>query len=97
MEMRETEDDERQCEADRLLAATIYLMSCHARSGCPRVACMVQHHLELIGRHAEAGDYVRDTCRRLAAAWEMVRASDERRVRERCEAAAAIAVAPKLH
>ncbi|QJR11069.1 hypothetical protein DSM104443_02140 [Usitatibacter rugosus] len=56
-------------EADRLLAAAIYLMSCHARSGCPRIACMVERHLQLLGRHPQVGEHVRHTCRQLAAAW----------------------------
>ena len=69
-------------EADRLLAATIYLMSCHARNGCPRLACMVGRHLEAISHHPDAGALVRDTCRQLAAAWESVRVANERRCEE---------------
>lgn len=75
----EIEDDVRCAEADRLLAAAIYLMSCHARNGCPRLACMVRRHFELIGRHPDAGVLVRDTCRRLAAAWENIERVDARR------------------
>ena len=63
-------------EADRLLAATIYLMSLHARRRCPRLAHMVASHLRLLGRHAELGTHVRDTCQKLAAAWEVVRDHD---------------------
>ncbi len=76
------DDDRLLRETDRLLAATIYLMSCHARSGCPRLACMVSRHLELLGRNPNAGEFVRDTCRRLAAAWEAVRRHDENRLRD---------------
>lgn len=65
-------------QADRLLAATIYLMSCHARSHCPRVACMVEHHLRLIGRHLGTTDRVRDVAQKLAAAWAAIRRHDER-------------------
>jgi hypothetical protein len=64
-------------EADRLLAATIYLMSCHARSRCPRLAAMVGMHLRLLGRHPELGDRVRDSCQKLCAAWEAIRRHDE--------------------
>jgi len=56
-------------EADRLLAAALFLMSCHARNGCPRIACMVERHLQLLGRHPEVGEHVRHTCLQLAAAW----------------------------
>jgi len=74
----ETEDDVRRREADRLLAAAIYLMSCHARNGCPRLAYMVKRHFELIARHPESGELVRDTCKRLAAAWESIGRHDLR-------------------
>lgn len=84
--MQAFDDETAALEADRLLAAAIYLMSCHARSGCPRLACMVGRHLELIGVHPEVGDRVRETCRRLAAAWEAVRAHDEREAERRCAA-----------
>jgi hypothetical protein len=64
-------------QADRLLAATLYLMSCHARNRCPRLACMIERHLEHIARHDGVGAHVGDTARRLAAAWEAVRRHDE--------------------
>lgn len=72
------ESEARLQEADRQLAAVIYLMSCHARTRCPRLAVMVERHLVLIGRNPEAGEHVRDTCRRLASAWVCVREFDER-------------------
>lgn len=65
--------------ADRLVAATIYLMSCHARTGCPRLACMIEHHLRLIGRQAGATARVRDTAQKLAASWTAIRRHDENR------------------
>lgn len=70
-------DDAGMPEADRLLAATLYLMSCHARSHCPRLATMVGHHLELLARHPEAGDRVGVICRQLANAWRAIRSHDE--------------------
>jgi len=76
-------DDVKRREADRLLSATIYLMSCHARTACPRLASMVERHLELIAGHPESGELVRETCRKLAAAWQTVRGNDERVARER--------------
>lgn len=74
MQRHETED-----HADRLVAATLYLMSCHARTSCPRLACMIEHHLRLIGRHAEVTDRVRDIAQKLAASWTAIRRHDERR------------------
>jgi hypothetical protein len=78
----ETEDSNLR-EADRLMAATIYLMSCHARTRCPRLAYMVERHLELIARNPECGEFVRDTCNKLSAAWECVRGADEHHHGER--------------
>jgi hypothetical protein len=63
--------------ADRLLAAALYLMSCHARTQCPRLACMIERHLDLIARHPGAGERVADTCRRLALSWVAIRQHDE--------------------
>lgn len=79
-------------DADRLLSATLYLMSCHARNGCPRLACMVQHHLRLLGRHPAVPERVRDVAQKLASAWKAVAAHDERRT-----LAAATAGHDRLH
>jgi hypothetical protein len=68
-------------EADRLLAAVLYLMCCHARTGCPRLAFMIEKHFEAIGHHPEVGDRVRDTCRRLRASWVAIRQHGEGHVR----------------
>ena len=85
------DEDLRRNEADRMLAAAIYLMSCHARNHCPRLACMVERHLDLIARHPGAGAHVGETCKRLSNAWEAIRQHDERSVR------VANDVALKLH
>ena len=85
--MEDVEDPAR--EIDRLLAATIYLMTCHAHTRCPRLACIVERHLALIARHAESGELVRATSRRLAAAWKVIRSRDERNATDSMEAAAA--------
>lgn len=64
-------------EADRILAATLYLMSCHARNGCPRLACMIERHLQLLARHGGSGTHVADTCRKLSCAWRAIAGHDE--------------------
>lgn len=64
-------------EANRLAAATIYLMTCHARSRCPRVAAMVEAHLRALSRHAHASTLVKHMAGKLAAAWVAVRRHDE--------------------
>jgi len=72
------EIEARREEADRQLAAVIYLMSCHARTRCPRLATLVQRHLVAIGRNPGTGEHVRETCQRLSAAWACVCSYDER-------------------
>jgi hypothetical protein len=64
-------------EADRLLCAAIYLMSCHARSHCPRLARMIGHHLHLIANHPGATERTALVCRQLLAAWDAIRSFDE--------------------
>jgi len=72
------DDDDLDPEADRLLCAAIYLMSCHARSHCPRLACMIRHHLELIARHPGSGERISLMCRQLRSAWDAIQRHDER-------------------
>ena len=55
--------------ADTLLAALIYLMSCHVRSGCPRVAACVSDHLRRIALHPDVAPIVREVCAGLRSAW----------------------------
>ena len=69
--------DESDGDADRVVAATLYLMSCHARNHCPRLAHMIGQHLRLLAHHDQAGVHVADTCSRLSAAWEAIRRHDE--------------------
>jgi hypothetical protein len=71
------EDEDKAREADRLVASALYLMTCHARNGCPRIAGIVERHFLHIARNPESGELVRDMCRRLAAAWRAVRQHDE--------------------
>ncbi len=90
MHRHHTED-----EADRLIAATMYLMSCHARSRCPRLACMVRRHLSLIGRHPAVTEGVRDMAHKMACAWKAILEYDERADAER--AAGEPQQAPAVH
>lgn len=71
-------DDERNTEqADRVLAATLYLMTCHARTRCPQLACMVERHLAVLARHPGTHPHVADLSRKLANSWRAIRAHDE--------------------
>ena len=75
-------DEESSAEAsDRMLAATLYLMSCHARTRCPRLACMVERHLALLARHPGTRAHVADLARKLANSWRAIRSHDEARQR----------------
>lgn len=72
--LRESAHDD---DADRIVAATLYLMSCHARSHCPRLAVMIERHLQLLAGHAGSGAHVADTCRKLSCAWRAIARHDE--------------------
>lgn len=78
MHCRQTEE-----EAGRIVAATIYLMSCHARTGCPRLACMVERHLRILGRHGGVNETVRDMAQKMSAAWNAILVHDEHVAAER--------------
>jgi hypothetical protein len=56
--------------ADRLLAATLYLMSRYAASPCPRLARLVDRHLRAVAAHPEASPLVREMSRRAALEWK---------------------------
>lgn len=66
-------------EADRLVAATLYLISFHARTGCPRVAYMVEQHLRAIGRHPGVSERVRDFAKKISSAWKVIADCDAAR------------------
>lgn len=54
---------------ETIIAGLVYLMSCYARSGCPRVAVCISRHLQCLALHPEAPRVVRDTCAALHGAW----------------------------
>lgn len=67
--MGDGERDRTEREAERLVVATLYLMSGYARTRCPRLACMVARHLEVLARHPGAGGLLREMAARLAGPW----------------------------
>ena len=65
--MRATDRDEPRVEV--LAAATIYLMTHYARTGCPRLALCVSRHLQSLALHPDAGPVLRDMCAGLHGCW----------------------------
>lgn len=55
---------------DRLLAATLYLMSRYAASPCPRLARLVDRHLQAVAANPQTSPLVREMSRRAAREWE---------------------------
>lgn len=55
---------------ETVVAALIYLMSCHRRSGCPKLALYVSRHMTAIALHPDAPPVVRDVCAALRESWE---------------------------
>jgi len=55
-----------------ILSATMYLMSCYACNGCPRLAIIVSRHLQALARLESTAEPLRATCRQLCARWEQM-------------------------
>ena len=58
-----------ESRAETLLAALIYLMTQHARSGCPNLAVCISRHMQRLAVHPDAPRVIRDTCASLHGAW----------------------------
>jgi hypothetical protein len=54
---------------DTLVASLIYLMTHHARTGCPRLAVCVSRHMQALALHPQATPVLRDICAGLHGAW----------------------------
>ena len=65
--MRATDDESSRVET--IVAALLYLMTHHARTGCPRVAICVSRHMQCLASHPGAAPVVRDICAALHGAW----------------------------
>ncbi len=65
--MKATDDEPSRVET--IVAALLYLMTHHARTGCPRVAICVSRHMQCLASHPGAPPVVRDTCAALHGAW----------------------------
>lgn len=68
-----TEAVEAGSGADSLLASTLFLMARLAAAPCPRLALLVDRHLEAVASHPGCGILVRETSRRLAAEWKSLK------------------------
>ena len=56
--------------AETITAALIYLMSHHARTGCPRLAVCVARHMQCLALHPDSPQVVRDICAALHGPWQ---------------------------
>ena len=54
---------------ETLIAALLYLMTHHARSGCPRLATCIARHLQCLAVHPGADPMIRDICAGMHHAW----------------------------
>jgi len=66
--MHSPEPEESRFET--IAAATIYLMSHYARTGCPRLALCISRHLQCLALHGEAPAVLRDICAGLHGSWQ---------------------------
>ncbi len=63
---------------DTIVAALIYLMTHHARTGCPRLALCVSRHMQCLATHPDATPVVREICAALHGAWSRAAETEER-------------------
>ena len=66
----QVEDDTSRPEI--IIAGLVYLMSCYAGSGCPRLAVCISRHMQCLALHPDAPRVVRETCAALHGAWSRV-------------------------
>ena len=55
--------------AETLVAAVLYLMTHHARTGCPRLAACISRHLQCLCVHPDADPVIREICAGLQGIW----------------------------
>jgi hypothetical protein len=54
---------------ETLVAATLYLMTQYARTGCPKLAVCISRHLQCLAAHPGVDPIVRDICAGAHGAW----------------------------
>jgi hypothetical protein len=54
---------------ETIVAALLYLMTHHARTGCPRLALYIARHMQCLAAHPDTDRVVRDICASLHGAW----------------------------
>jgi len=77
--MRYTPGYEQETEnrAETITAALLYLMTHHARTGCPRLAVCVARHMQCLAVHPDAPPVVREICASLHGVWDPVARGDK--------------------
>ena len=61
--------DPQTSRPEALVAATLYLMTHYARTGCPRLALCISKHLQCLAVHPDADPIVRDICAGVQGTW----------------------------
>jgi len=54
---------------ETLIAALLYLMTHHARTGCPQLALCISRHLQCLALHPGADPVIRDICAGMHGVW----------------------------
>jgi len=54
---------------ETLLAATLFLMTHYARTGCPRLAACVSRHVQSLRVHPDVDPVIREICTSVYDAW----------------------------
>jgi hypothetical protein len=63
---------------ETIVAALIYVMTYHARTGCPELAGVVAQHMRRLAAHPDSQDVVRRLCDELHETWDDIACGDRR-------------------
>jgi hypothetical protein len=65
--MQATDDEASRVET--IVAGLLYLMTQHARTGCPRLTVYIFRHMQCLACHSAAPAVLPETCALLRNAW----------------------------
>jgi hypothetical protein len=54
---------------ETLLAATLFLMTHYARTGCPRLAACISRHVQCVCVHPDVDPVIREICTNVYDTW----------------------------
>jgi hypothetical protein len=69
-DMSNARPDPDASRAETVMAALLYLMTHHARTGCPKLALCISRHMQCLALHPDAAPVVRQISASLHGVWQ---------------------------